>query len=105
MATEEVFSNNFDSEPWGPYTSEDLQNYWGVNTTKDLYGAVEIVSDPDSSGVQKNAMRVFYAADNYGKRGGSGAQWPVRFSGPVSYTHLTLPTTDVVCRSRWAPCQ
>ena len=26
-------------------------------------------------------MRVFYAADNYGKRGGSGAQWPVRFSG------------------------
>ena len=22
---------------------------------------------------------------------------------PVSYTHLTLPTTDVVCRSRWSP--
>ena len=21
----------------------------------------------------------------------------------VSYTHLTLPTTDVVCRSRWSP--
>ena len=24
-------------------------------------------------------------------------------SDPVSYTHLTLPTTDVVCRSRWSP--
>uniref|UniRef100_UPI0018EDFBFC hypothetical protein n=1 Tax=Dyella sp. ASV21 TaxID=2795114 RepID=UPI0018EDFBFC len=23
--------------------------------------------------------------------------------GPVSYTHLTLPTTTFGCRSRWAP--
>ena len=23
--------------------------------------------------------------------------------GPVSYTHLTLPTTEPVCRSRWSP--
>ena len=22
----------------------------------------------------------------------------------VSYTHLTLPTTRLVCRSRWSPC-
>ena len=22
---------------------------------------------------------------------------------PVSYTHLTLPTTAIVCRSRWSP--
>ena len=22
---------------------------------------------------------------------------------PVSYTHLTLPTTEPVCRSRWSP--
>ena len=22
---------------------------------------------------------------------------------PVSYTHLTLPTTPVACRSRWSP--
>ena len=22
---------------------------------------------------------------------------------PVSYTHLTLPTTHSVCRSRWSP--
>ena len=26
-----------------------------------------------------------------------------RCRAPVSYTHLTLPTTDVVCISRWAP--
>ena len=24
-------------------------------------------------------------------------------AGPVSYTHLTLPTTRLVCRSRWSP--
>ena len=24
-------------------------------------------------------------------------------SGPVSYTHLTLPTTGSLCRSRWSP--
>ena len=23
--------------------------------------------------------------------------------GPVSYTHLTLPTTKALCRSRWSP--
>ena len=23
--------------------------------------------------------------------------------GPVSYTHLTLPTNRVACRSRWSP--
>ena len=23
--------------------------------------------------------------------------------GPVSYTHLTLPTTQQLCRSRWSP--
>ena len=23
--------------------------------------------------------------------------------GPVSYTHLTLPTMSLVCRSRWSP--
>ena len=25
-------------------------------------------------------------------------------TGPVSYTHLTLPTTCNLCRSRWSPC-
>ena len=24
-------------------------------------------------------------------------------AGPVSYTHLTLPTKQVQCRSRWSP--
>uniref|UniRef100_UPI001E380928 alpha/beta hydrolase n=1 Tax=Aquitalea sp. ASV15 TaxID=2795104 RepID=UPI001E380928 len=23
---------------------------------------------------------------------------------PVSYTHLTLPTNEQQCRSRWSPC-
>ena len=27
----------------------------------------------------------------------------VRDPGPVSYTHLTLPTSSVMCRSRWSP--
>ena len=25
------------------------------------------------------------------------------FPDPVSYTHLTLPTKDIRCRSRWSP--
>ena len=25
------------------------------------------------------------------------------YLGPVSYTHLTLPTNTVTCRSRWSP--
>ena len=26
-----------------------------------------------------------------------------QYYDPVSYTHLTLPTTRLVCRSRWSP--
>ena len=29
----------------------------------------------------------------------------LNFFAPVSYTHLTLPTTGHGCRSRWAPDQ
>ena len=37
-----------------------------------------------------------------------GAQHPLRvlplgIADPVSYTHLTLPTTKALCRSRWSP--
>ena len=28
---------------------------------------------------------------------------PMMSAGTVSYTHLTLPTTPVACRSRWSP--
>ena len=28
---------------------------------------------------------------------------PLAFISPVSYTHLTLPTIHVECRSRWSP--
>ena len=36
------------------------------------------------------------------------ARWPlnlseIQFPDPVSYTHLTLPTTGIRCRSRWSP--
>ena len=27
----------------------------------------------------------------------------IEANDPVSYTHLTLPTTRLVCRSRWSP--
>ena len=33
---------------------------------------------------------------------GGGQLSPVRLT-PVSYTHLTLPTTSIECRSRWSP--
>ena len=38
--------------------------------------------------VQKNEERLRNLQDNY---------------KPVSYTHLTLPTTGSLCRSRWSP--
>ena len=32
-----------------------------------------------------------------------GAKKPVHILTPVSYTHLTLPTKEDECRSRWSP--
>ena len=76
-----VFYNNFINEARHTYSVADLQNYWGVTGTVNLRNAVDVVADPDPDGTHDNALRVFYAGDNYGKRGDSGAQWPVRFSG------------------------
>ena len=43
--------------------------------------------------------------------GSTSKQWAPVFAAAgatvvdtVSYTHLTLPTTRLVCRSRWSPC-
>ena len=79
--SEVLFYNNFNHEPQQTYTLASLQEYWGVTSRTDLHGAVDIVADPDPSGAHKNALRVFYAADNYARRGGSGAQWTKKLSG------------------------
>ena len=33
----------------------------------------------------------------------SREEFDVQTQVPVSYTHLTLPTTSIECRSRWSP--
>ena len=33
----------------------------------------------------------------------AGGRLRIEGKAPVSYTHLTLPTTCNLCRSRWAP--
>ena len=39
-----------------------------------------------------------------GKQHGlSGLEFGLAIPGSVSYTHLTLPTTKALCRSRWSP--
>ena len=46
------------------------------------------------------------SANNFQGAGGVSARAGFLFSLsliPVSYTHLTLPTTEPVCRSRWSP--
>ena len=42
----------------------------------------------------KHRMDVDHAVDTY---------IPEAYSSAVSYTHLTLPTNTVTCRSRWSP--
>ena len=37
------------------------------------------------------------------KVGGGWGDWVTGTEGAVSYTHLTLPTTRLRCRSRWSP--
>ena len=33
----------------------------------------------------------------------TGASYGIGYAIAVSYTHLTLPTSAVACRSRWSP--
>ena len=54
-------------------------------------------------GAKGYAVTVFDRLDVPGGRGSSVTQDGHRFDlGPVSYTHLTLPTTSALCRSRWS---
>ena len=46
-------------------------------------------------------MALYYAAAEAAFIGGS--LLPLGGQNPVSYTHLTLPTTCTPCRSRWSP--
>jgi hypothetical protein len=69
-----VFYNDLNNEDRHTYTKTDLKTYWGLPYPPSPRGAVDVVRDPDSSGTHNNVLRVFYAADYYGKRGGSGAQ-------------------------------
>ena len=60
---------------------------------------------------QAESTRATYGADasrpsglgRSPQRGGSSYGAPAVGLGSVSYTHLTLPTTRLVCRSRWSP--
>ena len=38
-----------------------------------------------------------------GAFGALGGDLSTLSANPVSYTHLTLPTTPLMCRSRWSP--
>ena len=55
----------------------------------------------------QEAMQYFVAFGNWGLWGIALAAGLMMITGvsilPVSYTHLTLPTTRLVCRSRWSP--
>ena len=56
-------------------------------------GVPSIINHDDKSGIEA-ALQL---------REKVGGTVTVVCMGPVSYTHLTLPTTHSVCRSRWSP--
>ena len=50
-----------------------------------------------------NAPTVWFVNDRFDKANFFGGISDNGLLDPVSYTHLTLPTNTVTCRSRWSP--
>ena len=76
---------------------EDLANATAFDVDGDKVGGVQDVYVNDTSG-QPDFVSV-----NHGLFGAGTSIVPLRGHTPVSYTHLTLPTTLHECRSRWSP--
>ena len=53
---------------------------------------------------ERGAERLRYVAETGPFDPDYLAALPRRDWTPVSYTHLTLPTNIIRCRSRWSPC-
>ena len=75
----------------------DSTNYERVKET-DHAETVEITYDKSLVSLEEILLRYFKVIDpkSVNKQGGDRGR-------PVSYTHLTLPTTARRCRSRWSP--
>ena len=58
------------------YTQDDVRNDWNTVGPVTLDpGAMEIVNDPDPSGIHDKTLRVNYEANKFGYDGVSGGQW------------------------------
>ena len=80
-------ATSYKAEVFGSASSGSTTPFWMVSNR---YGVVPL----DANNGYLNAG-VFHQ-QHFGK----GFRWS---AGPVSYTHLTLPTKAVECRSRWSP--
>ena len=72
--------------------------------------AIETVQISTHNGTHLDAPYHFHSTMNNGERAITIDEVPLEWCmGPgvkldsVSYTHLTLPTNTVTCRSRWSP--
>ena len=69
---------------------------------------IDVVTDPNALSLPptltiEQLMGFSKAATRTVLDGGVGQMITMAKSNPVSYTHLTLPTMSLVCRSRWSP--
>ena len=82
------FGDNSDIQQW----ASDMEGVFGQGSTGILNTLGQVAEKLDLDG--KNPQEL-------GMIKGIGELAGV--IGPVSYTHLTLPTNRVACRSRWSP--
>ena len=79
------------------------RKHMGVATSDPTY--LPPVDNPNAPATDRKARvpvrKVSYGSGGSAQNGIPSGQSPSRI--PVSYTHLTLPTTCRGCRSRWSP--
>jgi hypothetical protein len=76
-APEIILYHDFNDEALHTYTNSEVRSNWNAENVGIKGDAVKIVRDPEAGQAHGNVMRVFYAANSYGRQNESGAQWTV----------------------------
>ena len=91
---------------WQAFWADNHTFKTGTDASKPKFYALDMFPYPSGAGLHVGHPEGYTATDilsRFKRAQGYNVLHPMGWDASVSYTHLTLPTTGSLCRSRWSP--